>query len=422
VIIGAGLAGLSAALELKRGFRIFERRDAPGGLVDTVEEQGFRFDRTGHLLHLSDRRARRLVVDLLGDRLLEVERRARIFSHGVYTHYPFQANTHGLPAEVVAECLDGFRAAHAARRGERVEKRTFEEFVLAHFGPGIARHFMIPYNRKLWGVHPREITDEWCDRFVPTPTLAEVEAGAAGDSQDRMGYNATFLYPKRGVGELTRAMASRVGEVELGAAIRAVDHRGKRVRVPGRWVPYSALIATLPLDLLAARLVDPPRRIAAAARALRCASLRYLDVALERRPGVDHHWTYVPERRYPFYRVGSYSSFSPGMAPRGKGSLYVELASRRPVPLDRLMRRVVPGLVEMGIIARESDISFVRPRRIRHAYVVYDRHWSRSRTTLIEWLERSGIFTAGRYARWEYAAMEDAIIQGIEAARLARKV
>jgi protoporphyrinogen oxidase len=196
-------------------------------------------------------------------------------------------------------------------------------------------------------------------------------------------------------------MAKRVGEIELGTAIRAVDFRAKRVRVPGRWVPYSALVATLPLDRLAAQLVDPPRRIEKAAQALRCAPLRYLDVALARRPGVDHHWSYVPERRYPFYRVGSYSSFSAGMAPRGKGSLYVELASRRPVRLDRLMPRVVSGLLEMGIIARESDIAFVRPRRIRHAYVIYDRHWARSRSLLIEWLERHDIFTAGRYARWE---------------------
>jgi hypothetical protein len=46
---------------------------------------------------------------------------------------------------------------------------------------------------------------------------------------------------------------------------------------------------------------------------------------------------------------------------------------------------------------------------------------SRSRKVLISWLEQQGIYTAGRYGRWEYAAMENAIIQGITAARLARK-
>jgi len=422
IIVGAGLAGLSAALELKRGFRILEQRDVPGGLADTVVDRGYRFDRTGHLLHLRDRPTRRLVSDLLGDRLLEVERRARIFSHGVYTHYPFQANTHGLPPEVVAECVEGFREAHAARGGRRVRKRTFEEFVQAHFGSGIARHFMIPYNRKLWGVHPREITDEWCERFVPTPSLEEVEAGAAGAPQDRMGYNATFLYPRTGIGELAGAMAGRAGPIEHGTAVRAVDFRRRQVRARGQWIPYRALVATLPLDRLAALLVDPPRRIAEAASRLRCAPLRYLDVALSRPPGLDHHWSYVPEPKYPFYRVGSYSSFSPEMAPPGKGSLYVELASRGPLRLDRLMPRIVAGLTEMRIVRGAADIAFVRPERIRHAYVIYDRYWARSRRALIDWLEQQGIFTAGRYARWEYAAMEDAIRQGAEAARSARKI
>jgi protoporphyrinogen oxidase len=422
LIIGAGLAGLAAALRLKRGFRIFERRSVPGGLADTVEDQGFRFDRTGHLLHLRDPRARRLVQDLIGDRLREIPRRARIFSHGVYTHFPFQANTYGLPREVVAECLTGFVEAHTARRGQRKGARTFEEFILANFGPGIARHFMIPYNHKLWGLHPREITDEWCERFVPTPRLDEVVAGAVGQPQDRLGYNATFHYPRTGIGELTQAMAARVPDVELGCAPTAIDFRRQRLRLRGDWVPYRALIATLPLDRLVASLVDPPARVTRAASKLRCASLRYLDVALDRRPGTDYHWSYVPERRLPFYRVGSYSSFSPAVAPRGKGSLYVELASRRPIDLDRVLPRVISGLTEMGIISGASDIAFVRPRRIRHAYVVYDAGWSRSRASLIAWLESRGIFTAGRYARWEYAAMEDAITQGFEAAERARKL
>ena len=40
---------------------------------------------------------------------------------------------------------------------------------------------MIPYNTKLWGVHPREITSEWCSRFVPLPKLEDVVKGAVGD-------------------------------------------------------------------------------------------------------------------------------------------------------------------------------------------------------------------------------------------------
>ena len=56
---------------------------------------------------------------------------------------------------------------------------------------------MIPYNQKLWGVHPREITAAWCSRFVPIPKLEDVIAGAVGAVPPEMGYNIASSIPKR---------------------------------------------------------------------------------------------------------------------------------------------------------------------------------------------------------------------------------
>jgi hypothetical protein len=176
------------------------------------------------------------------------------------------------------------------------------------------------------------------------------------------------------------------------------------------------------LDRTLALLVDPPARIAHLRAGLRCTGLRYLDVALDRRPGTPHHWSYVPERRFPFYRVGAYSHFSPSMAPRGKGCLYVELSSRRPIRLDAVMPGVIAGLTEMGVIGRASDVLFARPRFIPRAYVVYDEVHGPSVAAAIPWLEEHGILPVGRYGRWEYAAMEDAMGQGFEAADRAVKI
>jgi hypothetical protein len=108
------------------------------------------------------------------------------------------------------------------------------------------------------------------------------------------------------------------------------------------------------------------------------------------------------------------------MAPRDRGSLYVELASRAPVRMDRLRDGLVEGLVAMGLIRRAGDIAFVRPRFLPRAYVLYDAGRREAEERLLPWLAEQGIFAAGRYARWEYAAMEDALIQGLEAADRAR--
>ena len=411
---------MSAAMKLGKNAIVYEKRDVPGGLCDTVLDKGFRFDRTGHLLHLSDSKIKRIVFNLVGEDLRLTERRSRIFSSGVYTHYPFQANTFGLPKEKLVECLTGFIESYADRAGRRAEAATFEEFILKNFGHGIAKHFMIPYNQKLWGVHPKEITDKWCSRFVPTPDLESVVKGALAPPEKNMGYNASFYYPKRGIGALPVRMAQKASHIEYSSAPKAIDYKKKRIWVNGEWIKYRSCISSLPLDLLVKLLIEPPEKIAAKADSLRCTGLRYLDVALNRPAGTDYHWTYVPERKYPFYRVGSYSNFSKEVAPKGKGSLYVELASRSPVKLDSLMPKVSAGLIDMGLIRSLSDIAFVRPRFIERAYVVYDANHESAVNDIHPWLNQRGIFSIGRYGRWEYSAMEDAMRQGIAAADIAR--
>ena len=48
LILGAGLAGLSAALHARGSYRLVERADRPGGLCKTDVRDGFSFDATGH--------------------------------------------------------------------------------------------------------------------------------------------------------------------------------------------------------------------------------------------------------------------------------------------------------------------------------------------------------------------------------------
>ena len=82
-------------------------------------------------------------------------------------------------------------------RGE-VRAPTFEAFAEARFGRGIARHFFVPYNTKLWGMHPNRLTAEWVSRYIPVPDAAQVIGGAIGLAQEGLGYNANFLYPRAG--------------------------------------------------------------------------------------------------------------------------------------------------------------------------------------------------------------------------------
>ena len=417
-ILGGGLTGISTAVHADRSWVLLEKNDRLGGHARTDVRDGYHFDKTGHWLHLRDAYTKGLIEELLPGQMERVERKARIFSNGVLTRFPFQANLFGLPPEVIKECLLGFIQAWQARESHG-KPAHFEEFIQQSFGPGIARHFMIPYNHKLWGVHPREITADWCTRFVPRPTLDDVIAGAVGANPPELGYNISFLYPRQGgIETMTRALASRMrtdlGEVRLGTSPDAIDPTKREVVVGGERIRYRAMVATLPLPELLARTRGMPADVEKAAGQLRCTPVRYLNVATRRPPPADFHWIYVPEEKYPFYRVGIYSNALPSMAPRGLGSLYVELAERGPIDQASLVRDVAAGLHAAGALASPDDLLFADLHELKYAYVVFDDNYYPATERIRSWLESHSIFPRGRYGFWTYNAMEDCILAGRE--------
>ncbi len=417
-VLGGGLTGLSASLALGRAgvtHRLFEREAIPGGHAVTTVEQGFRFDRTGHLLHLRDPEMRALATELLpAEQYRQLQRRSAVFSHGVYTRYPFQANTFGLPPEVAYACLAGFLEAHFATN--KPEPKSFEEFCLTHFGAGISKHFMLPYNARLWGVAASEVTSEWCQRFVPLPKLEDVLRGALGAQAPELGYNASFWYPELGIGTFSDALASQT-PVELSRAPQHIDLSRRVLVFDAEEVPFDVLVSSIALPTLLKLLSSVPEPVAEAASKLRSTHLHYFDLGLSVPNRNPYHWIYVPEAKYPFYRVGCYSHFSDKLAPPGKSSLYVELVDRRAPNPERALAGVVAGLLELGLLQSERDIELARLRTIDYAYVIYDHQYRAALDVIEPFLAEQRIISSGRYGGWNYSSMEDALLMGRSAAR-----
>ncbi len=428
VILGGGLTGLSAAWHLDDvPSVVLERDDEPGGLCRTSVEEGFTFDCTGHLLHLRDPRFRELVERLAPGVFASHERRALIYSKGVFTPYPFQANLAGLPLDTVKECVGGF--VDALVRREKAgdpdpERATFREWVEAIFGAGIAKHFMLPYNAKLWRVDLDEIECGWVSWSIPRPTLREVLDGAFGTTVSGLGYNPTFLYPRAGgIRALPDAFAARVPDVRTKHAVEAIDARRRVVRLRGgEEIRYERLVSTMPLDRLLARTVGLPDELPVAGRRLR--SVRVLNICLgvARRRLSNAHWVYFPEPEFSFYRIGFPSNLAAGMAPRGCSSVWAERSLLADEPFDpsEVTARAADDLRRAGILGRRDRIVFSRVGVLDPAYVLYDRHRARHLPRVLETLREHGIDSTGRFGAWEYSSMEGAMRAGADAAERAR--
>jgi protoporphyrinogen oxidase len=428
LIVGAGLAGLSTAFHLgATPYRLFEKEKEAGGLCRSYHKDGFTFDKTGHLLHFRRAGIKTLVEGLLDGRLAKHVRRSFIYSHRTYTEYPFQVNTYGLPPEVVRDCLEGFIATLTQLAGSSSaapRQPSFKSWILENLGEGIAKHFMVPFNEKLWQVSLDELTADWVSWLIPKPNLKDVVNGALGIKDKAFGYNPTFLYPVQGgIDALPKAFLPSLRAIEYGTELLEVDTGRRRATFrDGRVVDYERLASTIPVPELVRRCTDLPPAIREAAAGLRCVSVYSVNLGVARERVTDMHWIYFPEPEYPFYRAGFPMNFSPALGPPGCSSLYVEI-SHQPaeiIPPAEVLRRVRGGLERAGIFRPDDEVLAADVQDIRYAYVLFDRHRARVLPGILAELESRGIHSIGRYGKWEHTSMEDAIAQGKELAETLR--
>jgi protoporphyrinogen oxidase len=422
VIIGGGLAGLSAGFHLPEHAPVlFEKDSEVGGLCRSFEQDGFTFDCTGHLLHLKNAYTRELVDRILPDAFRPHERQAAIYSKSVLTPYPFQANTFGLPPQVVKECVMGFiDTLNVPRNGNHA---NFHDWVLTTFGAGIAKHFMLPYNEKFWKMDLADVTSEWVSWSIPKPTIEEVVNGALGLTNTGMGYNPKFIYPRRGgIDCIPQALSRGISRIHKDHALESIDPGKKFVRFKnGREEAFDRLITTIPLPLTFELLTDAPDELRAAAKKLRAISVLNFNIGVDRPNISNKHWVYYPENEYIFSRIGFPSNFSDTLSPPNTSSIYIEITygrGQRP-NVEAAYEQAIIDLHKCGILQKGDGILTRNMIDIQTAYIIFDQNRLESIEKLIGYLASRDIYTAGRYGKWDYYSMEDSILSGKAAAEMA---
>jgi UDP-galactopyranose mutase len=471
IVMGAGPTGLSAAYHLGKGSLLLEQHPTVGGWCRSVEDNGFTFDYAGHIMFSNDPYVHELYRKLLGDNVHWQDREAWIYSKGVYTRYPFQGALHGLPAQVLKECIvgaiearfgnlkqqptsgspaansssvcigkaesitdccaDGVAESTAplatprrATRGSSVEPRNFEEFIYKVWGAGVAKHFAIPYNRKLWTVPLTEMETSWLGGRVPLPDLEEMIDGALRPLAKPVGPNARFGYPLRGgfAALMNGFLPLLQGELRTNATVTRVLPKAHKVMLAdGTAFRYEKLVSTAPLPKLLHMIGrEAPAEVLAAVRKLRHVSVRCVNIGVAREDVTDKHWIYYPEDTV-FHRIFVQGNASPYCNPPGGFGLTCEItySPTKPLPCDfeALIDRCIADCIKVGILRSDDRILARNQVDMPYAYVVYDHARKQNVAIVREWLAQHDILLAGRYSEWEYYNSDHAFIAGRNAAQ-----
>lgn len=425
VVLGGGITGLAAANALTEtgdNCLVLEKEGEPGGHCRSIVTGRYAFDMSGHFLHSSDPVMLAWILGIPGIAWDLVTRDARIWLRGKLTPYPFQANLKGHDPAFVRRCLADFAAERIRESVDGKKGHTnFAEWLLSRFGKAMCRSFFFPYNRKMWRTPLEEMGTEWTAWSVPIPRFEDLIAGARGEIREGMGYNAVFRYPRHGgIGALPRALRKTLGErVRTGIRVERVDLRRKVARTSdGKEIPFRAAISTIPLPDLADRSDGLSAAARQASRALKWVKILTINLGV-RGANTNGHWIYVPERSYPFFRVGFLSNVDRSAAPEGCVSLFVEKSflPETAVRVEAEVLGALRGLRRMGILDGGSVIEERHEVMLNPAYVIFDKSREKAVGILAREFRRHGVILAGRYGAWDYYGMERSMADGIRAAR-----
>ena len=427
VILGAGISGLTAADALSRlsgeDYGIYEQQSHSGGYCRTVRQDGFSFDVVSHVLHFRSPEAEQLVRELVDGNLVRCQRSAWIYFRQRYIPYPFQLHLGYLPLPERFACLSGYGQAWLRRRRNGTngtsEALNFQQWIERYLGDGIARQFMTPYNRKLWGRELTQLDVDWIRPFVPNASPWDVLASAVPRHVNNHGYNAYFYYPERGgIQALIDSLETRVEPVHLNHRAVQIDLARKTVRFEnGHEAGYERLLSTMPLKKLAQLSLGVPAALQHDAEQLHSTSLLSLTFGVRTPLPHSYHWLYFPEPEYPFFRIVFPSNICPNLAPENGSVISVEISQPDPNRLEQLETTVREQLVKLGFVRQSSDIQLTARHCFEHAYPVHDHGREGRVARLLQFFQSQGVWSFGRFGGWRYCSIDDNIVEALGTVR-----
>jgi protoporphyrinogen oxidase len=427
VILGAGPCGLGAAWRLNelgvRNYKVFEKNPYVGGLSASFsDEKGFTWDIGGHIQFSHYEYFDRVMETVMpGDSWVSHERESWIWMRNRFIPYPLQYNIGKLPTQEMLECLAGLLNC----RNGSASNVNFLDWILHTFGEGIARHFLIPYNKKVWAYPPEELSAQWTGERVAVPDVKRVIENIINGREDcSWGPNNAFKFPLRGgTGAIWNAMAMRLPKenIYLDSELVAVDCDKKMLHFKnGLEENYDYLISTIPINQLLCIMDAIP--FAQSGKFIYSSS-NIIGVGLKGKPPEKLKtkcWMYFPEDDNPFYRVTVFSNYSPkNVPPIDYWSLMGEVSEspKKPVQHNKLIDEALQGFYNTQLIEKSTPIVSIWSYRAEHAYPTPFLDRDDLIDQYLTELQKKNIYSRGRFGAWKYECsnMDHVLMQGVEA-------
>ena len=386
VIIGAGPAGLTAAIELlKKGHAVtvLEATDRIGGISQTVRYHGNRMDIGGHRFFSKDERVNAWWAERMplqgapawDDKLLSAQkdyaplgpdpeetdrvmllrdRVSRIYFHRHFFDYPISLKWSTIRNMGFLTTLRaGFSYLYACVH--KLPETSLENFYINRFGRVLYSMFFESYTEKVWGRHPSRISADWGAQRVKGLSIRAILKdifrkllGTRGEVETSL--IERFNYPKYGPGQLWELVADEVrslsGEIKMNCPVTVLETEAGRVLAvryregeEEKRLAADAVFSSMPVRELMDSLcgAEIPEDVRLAAKTLPYRDFITVGLLLKNlliqndtkrrtiHDRVPDCWIYVQDKDVRLGRIQIFNNWSPYMVDDPEGTVWVGL-------------------------------------------------------------------------------------------------
>ncbi len=446
LIIGAGPAGLAAAIKLAeagKDFVIIEKSDMVGGLAKTrtfVEgDDVFLTDQGPHRFFSKNPELYHFIEDLLQERWIKVKRYTRQYIAGKFYDYPlkpFQALKNIGPWKAAGMLYD-YAVATVRYKLLGRPLATFADYVYANFGKSLGKFCMINYTEKIWGLPAEKIHPDWASQRLKGLSVYGLLKDFLRISRKKDGPKSlidTFYYPERGAGEVYEAIQKKLEALGYTVLTKTqptkIFHENNKITAALCQSPegeirftFNHLIESVPIKNFVTLFEKTAvRHVSESMRNLSYRHQVYLFITLNKPKVTDDQWIYFPETHIPIGRMSEMKNFSQAMAPADKTSLFLEFfcstndAVWKMGPTE-VFELAVPWLEQMGFVTRtEVRRSYVFKEE--NVYPVYDLGYKKHLEEIKNFLNKfNNLLYVGRPGRFKYNNQDHSLEMGFLAAQ-----
>ncbi|WP_017296506.1 protoporphyrinogen/coproporphyrinogen oxidase [Nodosilinea nodulosa] len=415
-VLGAGLAGLAAAASLRRRGQsviVYEAGKAIAGLAQSFhDDDGFTYDFGAHFI------TNRLAAAVgIGDRC----RTVRYYGESVHIH----GRTYGYPFGLLGNpryLRDGL-ASRLRPADPHLVNRSAADWFRYTYGRALADEVALPLLEAWSGAPAAELSAAVGNKlqggiaqalYLKLAAKLSGRAVANGYSHEMPEHPQLWhVYPEGGLGTLCAQLAQGLeSAIHLETPVEAIlveNEQVQAVRVNGQEQPVSAVISTAPCPLLA-RLVKGSDRVAAMAR-FRYRPMVFVNLRLEGRGLLPDTVLWLPEAKFPTFRLTETPLSMPWLAPEGKTLITVDIGCQVG---DAIWSMDDESLGQFCLDHLEPLIPDIRRRYLGAralktpiAYPVYLNEYEGDRQRFEAGTGIAGLYSLGRNGEFAHILMED---------------